>query len=99
MSGKHTGQRPENQPENPRPGNPRPGNPQPGNPQPGVLSDAADEQLARVVDELAERLCEGERLDWPTCLKAHPGEADALKELAPAIEILVLFGKTGVNRT
>lgn len=57
--------------------------------------EANDEKLARVVDELTERLFEGERLDWPTCLKEHPGEADALKELAPAIEILVMFGKEG----
>lgn len=55
--------------------------------------EAGDEQLARVVDELAERLCEGERLDWPTCLKEHPGVAAGLKELAPAIEILAMFGK------
>jgi hypothetical protein len=58
---------------------------------------ADDAQLARVVDELAERLCEGERLDWPTCLKEHPGHAAALNELAPAIEILVLLGKEGAS--
>jgi len=50
--------------------------------------EADDEQLALIVNELAERLCEGERLDWPTCLKEHPREAAALKELAPAIEML-----------
>lgn len=63
-----------------------------GNPQ-----EANDEKLARVVDELTERLFGGERLDWPTCLEEHPGEAAALKELAPAIEILVLFGKEGAS--
>jgi len=63
-----------------------------GNPQ-----EANDEKLARVVDELTERLFEGERLDWPTCLEEHPGEAAALKELAPAIEILVMFGKEGAG--
>ncbi len=47
-----------------------------------------DEQLALVVNELAERLCKGERLDWPTCYKEHPREAAALQELAPAIEML-----------
>jgi len=61
----------------------------------GSSPEADDERLARVVDELAGRLCEGERLDWPTCLKEHPGEAAALKELAPAIEFLVMFGKEG----
>lgn len=52
---------------------------------------ADDEQLALVVNELAERLCEGERLDWRACLKEHPREAAALKELAPAIEMLAIL--------
>lgn len=67
------------------------------NQRPGSSAGADDEQLARVVDELAERLCGGERLDWPTCLKEHPGHAAALKELAPAIEILAMLGKEGAS--
>ena len=63
----------------------------------GDRPEAGDEQLAQVVDELAGRLCDGERLDWPTCLKEHPGEAAALKQLAPAIEILVMLGKEGAR--
>jgi len=65
--------------------------------QPGMNSaEADDEQLALVVNELAERLCEGERLDWPKCLQEHPREAAALKELAPAIEMLARL-KQGEN--
>jgi hypothetical protein len=64
---------------------------------PGNFPGSDDEQLARVVDELAGRLCDGERLDWPSCLKEYPREAAALKELAPAIEILVMFGKEGAG--
>jgi hypothetical protein len=58
-----------------------------------------DEQLARVVNELAERLCEGERLDWPACLKEYPDEAAQLQELAPAIEILAMFKKGEASST
>ena len=61
----------------------------------GNSHEAEDERLAQVVDELAERLCEGGRIDWPACLAEHPEEAAALQELAPAIEILVMFTKGG----
>jgi hypothetical protein len=56
-----------------------------------------DEELARLVDELAERLRHGEVLDWPACLKRNPRYAEALKELAPAIEAMAKFseGKEG----
>jgi hypothetical protein len=52
---------------------------------------AADEELARLVDELAERLRRGESLDWPACLKRNPRYAEALKELAPAIEAIAKY--------
>jgi hypothetical protein len=51
-----------------------------------------DEDLACVVDELAERLRHGEKLDWPACLRQHARHAEALKQLAPALEILVNYG-------
>ncbi|HLJ12551.1 MAG TPA: hypothetical protein VKU82_15255 [Planctomycetaceae bacterium] len=57
-------------------------------------SEPLDDDLARIVDELAERRRRGETLDWPACLRQHPRHAAALKELAPAIEILAKFGET-----
>lgn len=53
----------------------------------------ADEDLARIIDDLAERLRHGEPLDWPACLRQHPRHAEALKQLAPALEILVNYGE------
>jgi hypothetical protein len=52
---------------------------------------SGDEDLASIVDELAERLRHGEKLDWPACLRQHPRHAEALKEIAPALEVLVNF--------
>ncbi len=57
-----------------------------------LFFNSGDEDLASVVDELAERLRHGEKLDWPACLRQHPRHAEALKQLAPALEILVNFG-------
>ncbi len=56
---------------------------------------SGDEDLASIVDELAERLRHGEKLDWPACLRQHPRHAEALKEIAPALEVLVNFRQTG----
>jgi len=57
------------------------------------LNATSDDDLARIVDELAERLRHGETLDWSACLEQHPRHAEALKQLAPALEILVNFGE------
>jgi hypothetical protein len=54
---------------------------------------AVDEELARLVDELAERLRRGESLDWPACLKKNPRYAEALRELAPAIEAMAKYSE------
>jgi len=59
--------------------------------------ETGDEELARLIDEFAERLRNGESLDWPACLKQHPRYAETLQQLAPAIEALAKFG--GLQRT
>ena len=63
----------------------------PGGRSPRRGKGAGDDDLARLIDEFAERLCRGETLDWPTCLKQHPRHAEALQLLAPAIEALAKF--------
>jgi hypothetical protein len=59
-------------------------------------NDVGEEDLARLIDDFAERIRRGEALDWVSCLKAHPRHAEALKQLAPAIEALAKYG--GVER-
>lgn len=54
--------------------------------------DASDDDLARLVDEIAEHMRQGEEVNWRDCISQHPRHAAALRELAPAIEMLAKFG-------
>lgn len=51
-----------------------------------------EEQLARVVDELAEKICRGAPIDWDAYVRQSGVDESTLRELAGAIDILVDFG-------
>jgi hypothetical protein len=51
-----------------------------------------EERLARVVDELAEKICRGHTIDWDSYVRQSGVDESTLRELAGAIDILVDFG-------
>ena len=56
-----------------------------------------DPELGRLVEELTHRLQAGERLDKDAFLAAHPGQAEALHRLLPALMLLADLGCTVVT--
>jgi hypothetical protein len=60
--------------------------------------DAEEEELARIVDELLQRIRHGDTIDSPACLKRHPRHAEELKRLAPTMVafVKVLVEKRGL---
>src|SRR5262249_5596415 len=59
---------------------------------------STDPILARLVDELAARLRAGEAVDWSAVVIEHPGHADELRRLRPAIEALGGLSAAGGER-
>ena len=57
-------------------------------PWPGKSRAANEDELARLVDALADRLCRGERIDWKKCFTENPRHADSLMKLALALQAL-----------
>ena len=48
-----------------------------------------EDELARIIDELIQRLRRGERIDWPACFKRFPRYATDLRRWRPVMEGLV----------
>jgi WD40 repeat protein/serine/threonine protein kinase/Tfp pilus assembly protein PilF len=55
---------------------------------PTGTASAADPILAALVDELTDRLQAGEPVNFAASLDAHPDQAEALRQLAPALELI-----------
>ncbi len=71
--------------------------------QAGTMSKEDEEELARVVDELLQRIRRGEATEWPAVFRQYPRHAAELRRLAPTMEGLVHFllenGKGGLKKT
>jgi len=52
----------------------------------------SEEELARVVDELAEKLCRRDQIDWDAYVLRTGLDELALRQLVGAMAILVDFG-------
>jgi len=48
-----------------------------------------EEELARIVDGLLQRLRGGEQIDWSACRRRYPRHAQELQSLAPTMEAVV----------
>jgi serine/threonine-protein kinase len=55
---------------------------------------AEDRILIDLVDEIARKVQAGEAVDVQACLAAHPGYADRLRQLLPAVEVLADLGRS-----
>lgn len=55
-------------------------------------ADRKEAELARVVDELAEKICRGAPIDWEAYVRQSGVDEPTLRSLAGAIDILVDFG-------
>src|SRR5262245_22759427 len=58
----------------------------------------AEGELARLVEEWTQRLQAGERPDLDSFLAEHPGHADQLAQLLPALELLGGLGADGAGQ-
>src|SRR4051794_22309526 len=58
---------------------------------------ASDPALARVCDEIIERLQAGDRVDMASLALEHPEYADQLQRLVPALGALVDLGASAVQ--
>ena len=58
---------------------------------------ASDPALARLCDEIIERLQAGDRVDMASLALEHPEYADQLRRLLPALEALVDLGASAVQ--
>ena len=59
----------------------------------------ADHVLVQLVDELADRLQAGESVDWEDVGRRHPGRAEQVRRMLPAIAAMAEFGGvTGPSR-
>jgi serine/threonine-protein kinase len=56
--------------------------------------DAADPLLADLVEEITDRLQAGESVDLEAYSARHPGRADELRRLLPALEMLAAAGSS-----
>src|SRR5438067_8870757 len=54
--------------------------------------EAADPVLAELVEEVTDRLQAGESVDLEALAARHPGRADELRRLLPALEMLAAAG-------
>jgi hypothetical protein len=59
-------------------------------PEPKLESNEAD--LARRLDELAEKLCRREEINWQELKLRYPRDGETLKDLACAMDMLLKFG-------
>jgi serine/threonine-protein kinase len=57
-------------------------------------NEQADLSLEQLLDDLVERLQAGEDLDMEAVVRAHPGHAESIRRMMPALEALVEFGET-----
>lgn len=57
-----------------------------------TVEQPSEEELARVVDELAEKLCRREPIDWDTYMLRTGLDETPLRQLVGAMAILVDFG-------
>jgi serine/threonine protein kinase len=58
------------------------------------VSDAADDELVALVEELTARLQSGERVDVEAFLVEHADYADRLRALLPTLHVLAEFGQS-----
>jgi tetratricopeptide (TPR) repeat protein len=63
----------------------------------GVITDGggSDPVVAELVEDLANRLQAGEAIDLETVIREHPGQAERLRRLLPAVRALADFGSSG----
>jgi WD40 repeat protein/serine/threonine protein kinase len=57
-----------------------------------------DPSLEQLLDDLIERLQAGEEVDLEAVIREHPGHAEPIRRLVPALEALVDFGATSAHR-
>src|SRR5262249_36083271 len=57
----------------------------------------ADVNVAELIEELATRLRAGEPVDLEAYIQEHPGQAERLRRLLPAVEVLAELGRSGAS--
>jgi eukaryotic-like serine/threonine-protein kinase len=62
-------------------------------PDPSLLS-GADPELDRLIEELTRRIQAGESVDLEAIAREHPGHAEPLRRLLPALEMLADLGQS-----
>jgi hypothetical protein len=66
--------------------------------QAGTMSKEVEEEIARVVDELLQRIRRGEAIEWPAVFRQYPRHAAELQWLAPTMEAVVKFLLENLSR-
>jgi serine/threonine protein kinase/WD40 repeat protein len=59
----------------------------------------ADLELEQLIEEVTARLQKGEPIDHARLAEEHPQQADQLRDLLPAIEVLAKLGETPMERS
>src|SRR5262245_44364768 len=59
-----------------------------------ALPGTDDKILMDLVDEIAKKIQAGEAVDVEAYVVAHPGQADRLRQLLPAVEVLADLGRS-----